>query len=85
MGYCWAVNLAETGCTEKAIKVLSFVLQHIKMEDRLITLLYRLYIRNGNMLKAKTLLKKYRSDLARLGYSDEQIDDLLFNIVSSSL
>jgi len=83
IAYTWAVNLAETNYTDEAIKTLTFVLQHINMDDRLITLLYRLYIRNGDMLKAKDLLKKYRRTLRSLEFDAEQIEDLLFQVVSS--
>ena len=82
IGHNYAVILAESDCTDEAIEVLDRVLQANRMDDRLITLLYSLYIRSGKMLKAKETLLQYRQSLRELDYSREEIDDLLFEVAS---
>ncbi len=84
MGHTWAVILAESDRTEEAIEVLGKVLLFNRMEDRLISLLYTLFLRTGNMLKARELLGQYRQTLREQGYPEEEVDDLLFKIASSA-
>lgn len=81
-GLNYGVILAESDCADEAIKVLTKVLQINRMDDQLITLLYGLYIRSGKMLKAKETLRQYRQTLRDLQYSQEEIDDLLFQVAS---
>ncbi len=84
MGHTWAVILAESDRTEEAIEVLTRVLRFNRMEDRLISLLYTLFLRTGNMLKARELLGQYRQTLRDQDFPEEEIDDLLFRIASSA-
>ncbi|WP_457573467.1 P-loop domain-containing protein [Desulfolithobacter sp.] len=82
MGRTWATSLDTMHRSQDAISVLTRILAHNPMDDRLIALLYGLYIRNNEMLKAKELLIDYRQTLRDFGYDQEQIDDLLFGVVS---
>ncbi|HFQ90569.1 MAG TPA: hypothetical protein ENK27_10890, partial [Desulfobulbus sp.] len=84
MGQTWAMALAESERTEEAIEVLDKVLSFNRMEDRLISLLYTLYLRTGNMLKARELLGQYRQTLRDQGYPEDEVDDLVFRIASSA-
>ncbi len=84
MGHSWAVALAESDRTAEAIEVLDKVLSFNRMEDHLIALLYTLYLRTGNMLKARELLSQYRQTLADQGYPEDEVDDLVFRITSSA-
>lgn len=78
----WTVYLAESDCVTEAIEILIKVLHYDPMNDRLITLLYDLYLKAGNHLKAKEILLDYRRALREIDYAQEQIDDLLFQVVS---
>ena len=78
----WAVNLAESDCTTEAIDILVKALRYDQMNDRLITLLYSLYLKSGNPLKAKEVLLNYRRILREMDYDQDQIDDLLFQVAS---
>ncbi|WP_456387253.1 hypothetical protein [Desulfolithobacter sp.] len=82
IGRTWASSLDTMHRNRKAISILTRILTHDPMDDRLIALLYRLYIDNKDMLKAKELLIDYRQTLRDLGYDQDQIDDLLFGVVS---
>ena len=81
----WAVTLAESDSPAEAISILKKALRYDPMDDRMITLLYTLYLKSRNPLKAKDLLKSYRQSLRDLGYDQEQIDELLFQVASKAI
>lgn len=81
----WAVNLAESDATTEAIDILVKTLRYNHMDDRLITLLYSLYLKSGNPLKAKETMLNYRQTLLELNYDQEQIDELLFQMASRAI
>jgi len=85
IGHDYGVILAESDCIGEAIEILTKVSQANRMDDQLITLLYGLYIRSGQMLKAKETLIQYRQALRNLEYSQEEIDNLLFRVASKEL
>ena len=84
IGHRYGVLLAESNCAEEAIGAVAKVLRITPMEDRLITLLYSLYLRTGKMLKAKELLQSYRQSLRDQEYSQDEIDELLFRIATAA-
>jgi len=84
IGLKYGVILAESDCIDEAVKVLTTVLQTYKMDDRLITLLYTLYLRSGNMLKAKELMQQYRQTLRDQQYDQDEIDEMLFQVATST-
>ncbi len=49
--------LAKSDCAEEAVEIVLNVIRICPMDGRLITLLYTLYLRLGDMLKAKKLLQ----------------------------
>jgi DNA-binding SARP family transcriptional activator len=81
----WTVTLAESDNPAEAIGILNKALRYDKMDDRMITLLYTLYLKSGNPLKAKNTLQTYRQSLRDLGYDQEQIDELLFQVASKAI
>ncbi|HHD64503.1 MAG TPA: hypothetical protein ENK96_09125 [Desulfobulbaceae bacterium] len=84
IGLKYGVILAESDCIDEAVNVLNKVLQIYKMDDRLITLLYTLYLRSGNMLKAKELMQQYRQTLRDQQYDQDEIDEMLFRVATST-
>ncbi len=80
----YAVLLTESDCTDEAIEITEKALQRCPMDDHLITLLYALYLRSGNMLKAKKLMQQYRQTLRDQGYTQDEIDELLFRVATST-
>ncbi len=84
IGHKYGVILAETDCTEEAIETVLKVLRICPMEDRLITLLYTLYLRSVDMLKAKALLQQYRQTMRDQGYTQDEIDEVLFRVATST-
>jgi ATP/maltotriose-dependent transcriptional regulator MalT/DNA-binding SARP family transcriptional activator len=81
----WAVILAESDCIDQAIELLARTLRYDPMNDRLISLLYGLYLRAGNPLKAKETIINYRQVLRDMDYDQDQIDDLLFQVASKGM
>jgi DNA-binding SARP family transcriptional activator len=82
ISHIWAVSLAESDNAEEAVTVLEKALRYNHMDDRLITLLYSLYLKSGNPLKAKETILNYRQVLQELDYDQDQIDELLFQVAS---
>ena len=80
----YAVLLTESDCTDEAIEITEKALHRCPMDDHLITLLYALYLRSGNMLKAKKLMQQYRQTLRDQGYTQDEIDELLFRVATST-
>jgi DNA-binding SARP family transcriptional activator len=85
MTHTWAVILAESDTPAEAIDILNKALSYDPMDDKMITLLYTLYLKVGNPLKAKETLITYRKSLRDLGYNQEQIDELLFQVASKAV
>ncbi len=81
MTWIWAGNMADSGNTEEAITLLEQTLQSHFQDERLIGLLYSLYLKNHNHLKAADTLKRYRLALKKLDYAEEEIEELLSEIV----
>lgn len=72
----WAENLTGMNQTDKAIDLLEHTLPAFQ-DERPIRLLYSLYIKNDNYLKAGDTFGRYRIALEKLGYSTEEIEELL--------
>jgi len=73
----WAKNLAKMGQSAEAITLLERTLRTLFQDERLISLLYSLYLKNHNHLKARETLDRYRLALEKLGYSGHEIEELL--------
>ena len=81
----WAVTLAESDNPTEAITMLNKALRYDSMDDKMITLLYSLYLKSGTPLRAKETLINYRQALRDLGYDQEHIDELLFQVASKAI
>jgi DNA-binding SARP family transcriptional activator len=81
----WSKIMERAGDTDGAVTLIERIL-HIHFDDeRLISRLYSLYLRNHNRLKGHDILDRYTSALKRQDYSDEEIDVLKQEIISYSL
>lgn len=80
----WAENMSASGNTEEAISLLEQTLQIHFQDERLIELLYSLYLKNQNHLKAGDTLERYRTALKKLDYSKKEIEELLGEIIALS-
>ena len=83
--WVWAGNMSHSNNTEGAISLLEQTLQSHFQDERLIGLLYSLYLKNHNHLKAGDTLERYRVALKKLDYTEEEIEELLSEIVAFSL
>jgi len=72
----WAENLTGMNKTDKAIDLLEHTLPAFQ-DERPIRLLYSLYVKTDNYLKAGDTLDRYRTALGELGYSTKEIEELL--------
>jgi len=80
----WAVNMTQTGRSEEAISLIEHILLINLLEENLTTLLYKLYNRNNNPLKARTTLERYRTALTKAEYTEEEISEFLDEITDQS-
>jgi ATP/maltotriose-dependent transcriptional regulator MalT/DNA-binding SARP family transcriptional activator len=83
--WIWAGKMSGSGNTEEAITLLEHTLQSHFQDERLIALLYSLYLKNHNHLKAGDTLERYGQALKRLDYTENEIEELLSEIVAFSL
>ena len=83
--HTWAVSLAESDNLEEAVTILDKALRYDRMDDRLITLLYSLYLKSGNPLKAKETILNYRQILQDMEYNQEDVDEMLFQVASKAV
>lgn len=80
----WAENMAKTGQAGEAINLLEQTLQSHFRDERLIGLLYSLYLKTHNHLKARQTLERYRTALEKLDCTTEEVEELLAEIVAFS-
>jgi DNA-binding SARP family transcriptional activator len=78
----WATNMEESGQTEEAISLIGHILQINFLEEELIRLLYRLYNRNNNPLKACETLQNYKKALIKAGYTKEETTEFIDEITA---
>lgn len=79
----WATNMANTGRSEEAAVRVEHILQINLLEEDLTRLLYHLYYRSNNPLKARDTLERYRKALIKEEYTEEEIIEFLDQIIAS--
>jgi len=78
----WGEILASSGLMDQAVELLEKLIEKFRQNDTLITFLFGLYRRNKNPLKANELLKRYRMELERNDYLEEEIDSCISDIIN---
>ncbi len=84
IGSTWANNLAESGRLEEAIIILERILQLNYLEESLTILLHKFNCLNNNPLKARESLERYKKALLKAEYSEEEANEFIEAIVSST-
>ncbi len=80
MSLTWGRYLAQTGQHTKAIGVLENLVHSNMLEEEAIVFLCNLYIRNNMPLKVNKTLELYRTALAEIDYTEDEIDDIMADI-----
>jgi len=80
----WASHMATTGCTAEAIGLIEQVLRMSRLEEKLVTLLYALYVTSNSPIKARETLDRYRLALTRVDYSQEEIESFLRDVIETA-
>ncbi len=78
----WAKHMIESGRPEEAIGLIEKILQINLLEENLTTLLYTLHTQNNNLLKARSVLDRYKKALQRAEYTRDEIEKILEEIRS---
>ena len=81
----WAGIMHRSGDIDGAIDLVEKVLHFHFEDEQLISLLYSLYQKRHNRLKAREILERYRAALKRQEYPAEEIEDLQQEIINFSL
>ncbi|SDO91622.1 BTAD domain-containing putative transcriptional regulator [Desulforhopalus singaporensis] len=79
----WAENLEKNDRIARAIEILERVHRINCLDERLTSILYRLYLEHNSPLRAKNLLEKYRGALIRAQYEKDEIEIFIKNLVLS--
>lgn len=83
IGATWAKNLQDAGRVTEAIAVLERILPDNSLEEDLTILLYKLHCLNKNYLKARELLNRYKKALHKAGYTEEEVESFIEEIIRS--
>ena len=73
----WAACLAKTSRMHEAIQVVEKLLLSNALEEKAVILICNLYIRNNMPLKVKKVIDRYRTALAEIDYTEEQIEEII--------
>lgn len=80
----WSQNLAENGILDRAISILEQVLEINYLDEELTSQLYRYLVVNGNLLRAKEILDRYRKALLKAEYTEREAAEFITGIVRST-
>ena len=74
--------MAESERLDRAIELVENITSKFHSNDVLITFLYGLYCLDKNPLKANDLLKDYKKELKNRGYSEDEIDQYISDVIT---
>jgi DNA-binding SARP family transcriptional activator len=79
----WASTLAKFNRLDEALALLEKTDKLLLSDEDRVTLQYSLYLKRKNPLKAQKVLDSYRQELLRLGYSEEEADEMVSSLLQS--
>ncbi len=77
----WGTILSQADLTERAIDLIENLILKFRTDDGLITFLYGLYLKTNSPLIATETLKRYRQELEKAGYPENEIDAIIAGVV----
>ncbi len=80
----WSNRLIELNRPEEALLMLENTERLLSADEDYILLRYQLYQQKHNPLKARDILKTYRQELLRLGYSEDEADEAVIFLIDSA-
>jgi len=80
----WSNRLLELNRLEEALDLLENSERLLSADEDYILLRYQLYQRKHNPHKARDILKTYRQELLRLGYSEDEADEAVIFLIDSA-
>jgi LuxR family maltose regulon positive regulatory protein len=80
----WSNRLIELNRQEEALLMLENTERLLSADEDYILLRYQLYQQKHNPLKARDILKTYRQELLRLGYSEDEADEAVIFLTDSA-
>lgn len=80
----WSKKLADSGNLTEAISILERALEINSLEEVLTAQLYSYLVKNGNPLRAKEVLDRYRKALLKAEYSEREATSFINEIVEST-
>ena len=72
----WATTLAKFNRSDEALALLEKTDKLLLSDEGRIALQYKLYMEKKNLLKAQQVLDSYRQELLRLGYDENEADEM---------
>ena len=73
----WAAYLAKTCQFDEALQLVEKLLLSNALEEKAVIMICNLYIRNNMPLKVRKVIERYRTALAEIDYTEEQIEEII--------
>ena len=80
----WSNRLLDLNRLEEALLLLENSERVLSSDEDYILLRYQLYLKKHNPLKARDVLKTYRQELLRLGYSEDEADEAVIFLTENN-
>lgn len=80
----WSLRLARQYRYDEALAILDKTNKILSVEEDCIALRYQLYLKKNSPLKARDVLTNYRQELLRLGYSNQEADELITSLAEQN-
>jgi hypothetical protein len=80
----WSLRLARQYRYDEALAILDKTNKILSVEEDCIALRYQLYLKKNSPLKARDVLTNYRQELLRLGYSNQEADELTTSLAEQN-
>lgn len=77
----WARALAAINHTDEALNLLEKVGKVLLSDEDRVALQHQLYMKKKNPLKAEAVLDSYRRELLRLGYDENEVDEIMISLL----
>ncbi len=77
----WGSYLAKTNQMHQAIQVIEKLLFSNTLEEKAVIMLGDLYVRNNMPLKVGKIIERYRTALAQIDYTEEEIEKIITEIL----
>jgi LuxR family transcriptional regulator, maltose regulon positive regulatory protein len=78
----WGAYLAKTNQLNEAIQLIEKLLLSNTLEEKAVVMLCELYVRNNMPLKVSKIIERYKTALAEIDYTEEEVEKIITEILN---